>query len=237
MLYFKNWSHIPILSTGPVLLLCCRGVRKNWELPESFPNKLVAEAYREPRIDANKNKFTFGRPDLELLRLFCRDRFGWTEDKVDSLLVPVLQAYDQRQSQLRMEQFLQFNQRFAKIRSKRLQQAVAGITGAAVPDEIALAANTAGAEAADKPKERKKRGRATAEGGQQGKPPGKKPPGKAKPRGKRSTTAGPLDATEGQAPATAGEDAPPPLTVRSERAPSKPRSRKRKASAGVEARG
>lgn len=33
--------------------------------------------------------------------------------------------------QLRMDQFLSFNQRFAKIRSKRLQQAVAGITGQA----------------------------------------------------------------------------------------------------------
>ncbi len=42
-------------------------------------------------------------------------------DKVDELLLPVLAAYDQRQTQLRIDQFLSFNQRFAKIKSKRLQ--------------------------------------------------------------------------------------------------------------------
>jgi DNA excision repair protein ERCC-5 len=40
---------------------------------------------------------------------------------VDELLLPVLAAYDERQTQLRIDQFLSFNQRFAKIKSKRLQ--------------------------------------------------------------------------------------------------------------------
>lgn len=48
-----------------------RGVRRNWQLPASFPSPAVLEAYLSPRLDANKNKFTFGRPDLELLRNFC----------------------------------------------------------------------------------------------------------------------------------------------------------------------
>lgn len=43
--------------------------------------------------------------------------------------MPVLKEYDNRQAQLRMEQFLSFSTRFAKIRSKRLQTAVANITG------------------------------------------------------------------------------------------------------------
>lgn len=53
-----------------------------------------------------------------------RDRFGWAVPKVDELLVPVLRAYDTRQTQLRIDQFLSFNQRFAKIKSKRLQVGV-----------------------------------------------------------------------------------------------------------------
>jgi DNA excision repair protein ERCC-5 len=53
--------------------------------------------------------------------LHCRDRFGWPSDKVDELLVPVLQAYDRKQTQLRIDQFLSFSQRFAKIKSKRMQ--------------------------------------------------------------------------------------------------------------------
>ena len=61
--------------------------------------------------------------------LFFRDKFGWAPAKVDELLSPVLKAYEQRSAQLTMDQFLSFNQRFAKIRSKRLQKAVTAITG------------------------------------------------------------------------------------------------------------
>ena len=45
-----------------------------------------------------------------------------------------LQNYDARQAQMTMDTFLSFNQRFAKIRSKRLAKAVAGISKAPNPD-------------------------------------------------------------------------------------------------------
>ena len=67
---------------------------------------------------------------------YCRDKFGWAPNKVDELLSPVLKAYEQRSSQLTMDQFLSFNQRFAKIRSKRLQKAVTAITGGALDPEM-----------------------------------------------------------------------------------------------------
>lgn len=70
----------------------CRGARHNWELPATFPSAAVVDAYRSPRVDANKNKFAFGRPDVELLRAFCRERFGWEGARVDELLLPVLQV-------------------------------------------------------------------------------------------------------------------------------------------------
>ncbi|GLI68761.1 hypothetical protein VaNZ11_013252, partial [Volvox africanus] len=115
-----------------------RSVRKNWQLPASFPSSSVLEAYLQPRLDPNKTRFSFGRPDIQLLRQFCSDKFGWTSDKVDELLVPVLKEYDNRQAQLRMEQFLSFSTRFAKIRSKRLQNAVAGIRGQELGEELVL---------------------------------------------------------------------------------------------------
>jgi hypothetical protein len=55
-------------------------------------------------------------------------------EKVDTLLLPVLKEYDTRSEQLRIDQFLAFSQRFAKIRSKRLQSAVAGIRGGELPE-------------------------------------------------------------------------------------------------------
>ena len=41
----------------------------------------------------------------------------------------MLQAYDDNQTQMTLDGFLSFSQRFAKIKSRRLQKAVAGITG------------------------------------------------------------------------------------------------------------
>lgn len=44
------------------------------------------------------------------------------------------QAYDARQAQLTMDSFLSFNERFAKIKSKRLAKAVRGISKAPNPE-------------------------------------------------------------------------------------------------------
>jgi hypothetical protein len=66
--------------------------------------------------------------------LACRDYFGWEKAKADDLLRPVLTSYGERTTQLRIDQFLTHKQRFAKIRSKRLQQAVTAIVAASGSD-------------------------------------------------------------------------------------------------------
>ena len=52
----------------------------------------VIQAYRHAKVDENRDKFTYGRPDLQLLRRFCLDKFGWQQDRADELLVPVLKV-------------------------------------------------------------------------------------------------------------------------------------------------
>jgi DNA excision repair protein ERCC-5 len=99
-----------------------RGVRRNWEPPPGFPSDAVAQAYAEPRVDTSKDKFSFGCPDVELLRRFCAERFGWSAGQAEELLGPVAAAYEQRQSQATLDSFLTMRQRFAKIKSKRLQR-------------------------------------------------------------------------------------------------------------------
>lgn len=64
----------------------------------------------------------------------CRNYFGWDRAKADDLLRPVLTSYAERSTQLRIDQFLTSKQRFAKIRSKRLQQAVTAIVASAGAD-------------------------------------------------------------------------------------------------------
>ena len=44
-----------------------------------------------------RRRFTFGRPDVELLRQFCAAKFGWEPQYAEQQLAPVVQAYDQRQ--------------------------------------------------------------------------------------------------------------------------------------------
>lgn len=61
-------------------------------MPETFPNTAVIKAYRDAKVDQNKDKFTYGRPDLQLLRRFCQDKFGWQQDRADELLLPVLKV-------------------------------------------------------------------------------------------------------------------------------------------------
>ena len=71
----------------------CTGLRKNWDVPDTFPNSAVIKAYKDAKVDQNKDKFTYGRPDLQLLRRFCQDKFGWQQDRADELLVPVLKVF------------------------------------------------------------------------------------------------------------------------------------------------
>ncbi|KAL3698871.1 hypothetical protein R1sor_012947 [Riccia sorocarpa] len=106
-----------------------RVVSKNWNIPDSFPSPAVIAAYVNPMVEKSKETFSFGRPDLETLRRFCYEKFGWNKEKADELLLPVLKEYDRRETQTRLDSFYHFSQRFAKIRSRRIQKAVTGITG------------------------------------------------------------------------------------------------------------
>ncbi len=72
-----------------------------------------------------------------------------------------LQAYDARQAQLTMDNFLSFNERFAKIKSKRLAKAVRGISKTANPHMLL-------ADADDEPVTKRKRGRRQAPPAQAG---------------------------------------------------------------------
>lgn len=83
------------------------------------------------------------------------------QDSTDSLLVPVLQEYDKRQSQLRLDAFYTMTHRFAKIKSKRLQAAVSTAMGREVPEEMVLGESLVAGAAA--PPGRQRQARASAD--------------------------------------------------------------------------
>ncbi|OEL19728.1 DNA repair protein UVH3 [Dichanthelium oligosanthes] len=111
-----------------------RNVSKNWHIPAAFPSDSVISAYITPQVDNSTEPFSWGRPDLGLLRKLCWERFGWGKEKANELLLPVLREYNKHETQLRMEAFYSFNERFAKIRSKRIKKAIKGITGKTFAD-------------------------------------------------------------------------------------------------------
>ncbi|CAA0828495.1 DNA repair protein UVH3 [Striga hermonthica] len=105
-----------------------RNVSKNWHISSSFPSDAVISAYANPQVDKSTEALAWGKPDLFVLRKLCWEKFGWGTSKADELLLPVLNEYNKRETQLRLEAFYTFNERFAKIRSKRIKKAVKDIT-------------------------------------------------------------------------------------------------------------
>ncbi|KAL2500024.1 DNA repair protein UVH3 [Abeliophyllum distichum] len=93
-----------------------RNVSKNWHIPSSFPSDAVISAYTFPQVDKSTEPFSWGKPDLFVLRKLCWEKFGWGTSKADELLLPVLKEYNKHETQLRLEAFYTFNERFAKIR-------------------------------------------------------------------------------------------------------------------------
>ncbi|XP_058188296.1 DNA repair protein UVH3 isoform X2 [Rhododendron vialii] len=118
-----------IQNTKQIFMDKHRNVSKNWHIPSSFPNEAVISAYVSPQVDKSTEPFSWGKPDLFFLRKLCWEKFGWNTQKADELLLPVLKEYNKHETQLRLEAFYTFNERFAKIRSKRINKAVKGITG------------------------------------------------------------------------------------------------------------
>ncbi|XP_066476344.1 DNA excision repair protein ERCC-5 [Tiliqua scincoides] len=95
------------------------------QLTPGFPNPAVAEAYLHPVVDESKGSFIWGRPDVEQIREFCQNRFGWTKSKTDEVLLPVVKKLNAQQSQLRIDSFFRLAQQEKQaIRSQRVRRAV-----------------------------------------------------------------------------------------------------------------
>ncbi|XP_031384025.1 DNA repair protein UVH3-like [Punica granatum] len=71
-----------------------RNVSKNWHIPPSFPSEAVVSAYSTPQVDKSAETFSWGKPDIFILRKL---KFGWNSKKADELLLPVLNEYNKHE--------------------------------------------------------------------------------------------------------------------------------------------
>ncbi|KAG5663764.1 hypothetical protein KAF25_006349 [Fusarium avenaceum] len=65
-------------------------------LPPGFPSPAVYDAYLHPEVDDSKENFQWGVPDVEGLRQFLMATIGWSKERTDEVLVPVIKDMNKR---------------------------------------------------------------------------------------------------------------------------------------------
>ncbi|KAM7424318.1 hypothetical protein PAMA_000589 [Pampus argenteus] len=98
---------------------------RDLKLQPGFPNPAVAQAYLQPAVNQSDISFSWGRPQLDMLKEFCQCRFGWSSRKTEETLQPVIKQLNTQQTQLRIDSFFRMEQQEKQaIRSQRLRRAV-----------------------------------------------------------------------------------------------------------------
>ena len=114
-----------------------RKIRRRWEVPDSFPNSHVIAAYKQPMVASESSGFQWRMPDIGRIKAIMMGRCLWSEEQVTATLLPALEAKQGGPIQRSLEEYLvryEDTSRAAAIKSKRLRQAVIGITGSELKD-------------------------------------------------------------------------------------------------------
>ena len=77
-------------------------------LPNGFPDKRVDEAYLHPEVDHDPSPFAWGVPDLDALRGFLMATIGWSQERTDEVLVPVVKDMNRRENEGTQANITQF---------------------------------------------------------------------------------------------------------------------------------
>lgn len=74
-------------------------VQKRLFLPPSFPDIRVDQAYLQPEVEPDPEPFQWGVPDLDKLRSFLMATIGWSQERTDEILVPVIRTLNQQEKE------------------------------------------------------------------------------------------------------------------------------------------
>ena len=77
-------------------------------LPPTFPDKRVDHAYLNPEVDSDPSPFAWGVPDLDALRQFLMATIGWSQERADEILVPVIKDMNRRENEGTQANITQF---------------------------------------------------------------------------------------------------------------------------------
>ncbi|CEO96334.1 hypothetical protein PBRA_005006 [Plasmodiophora brassicae] len=101
-----------------------RNVRRNWQVARDFPPADVRTTYLNPVVDLSEERFQWAPLYVEQLRQFCAVKMGWTSDRLDEQIGPVLERQRNPMYQTKLEAFFGNGECAATIRSKRIKQAI-----------------------------------------------------------------------------------------------------------------
>ncbi|CAO3613761.1 unnamed protein product [Mucor hiemalis] len=91
---FKEWYNGGVDTTA--FQKKFRKSHADIDIPDDFPNPLVQQAYFHPLVDHSDQKFVWGQPQLDSLRIFLTEAFGWSVEKADQVLLPVLREMNSK---------------------------------------------------------------------------------------------------------------------------------------------
>ncbi|KAI0171194.1 DNA excision repair protein [Pestalotiopsis sp. NC0098] len=104
---FRDWWKEVQLENRPKEADAVSSFRKKFRksqatklfLPLGFPNPAVREAYVKPEVDSDPEPFQWGVPDVEGLRRFLMSTIGWSPERTDEVLVPVIRDMNRREAE------------------------------------------------------------------------------------------------------------------------------------------
>ncbi|XP_023947021.2 DNA excision repair protein ERCC-5 [Bicyclus anynana] len=100
---------------------------KNIQLSDDFPSVRVVQAYMDPNIEKSEEKFSWGEIDITILRDYTKTKFGWSQNKLDEIIKPVLKRMVDRKSQKTVYDYFKRKLEFQSLEdqmSKRVKAAV-----------------------------------------------------------------------------------------------------------------
>ncbi|CAH6720411.1 DNA repair protein Rad2p [[Candida] jaroonii] len=65
-------------------------------LPPSFPDPIIFDAYTTPEVDSSKDPIKWGIPDLDQIRSFLMYNVGWSQARVDEVMVPLIRDMNKK---------------------------------------------------------------------------------------------------------------------------------------------
>jgi len=68
----------------------CRRV----DIPDSFPDPQIKNAYLNPVCDESNQAFVWGSPDLTSLKKFLNKKLLWDDNKINNILVPIIKKME-----------------------------------------------------------------------------------------------------------------------------------------------